>query len=154
MTYNPGGFEPRSEPMGSPAYVPPVQPAYQQYVPTPPPAPPKKRRTGLLIAAGVVMAVIVSATIVFTYLTVTGAAPWTQKQQAIHACEDGIRSLLKSPATAKFSNVTITQSPAGGWDVNGSVDAENGFSALVRNSWDCYAEKKDGHWDGRARLND
>ena len=145
MTYNPGGYEPR-EPMGSPV---PITPPAASW---PPPAnlPSKKSHAGLivgLVAVGmaVLLAAGTGAYFVFFY--------HAEQKQAITQCEARIKSMLRAPATAKFSNEAVAKVPPDGWNVTGDVDAENGFSALVRNQWDCYAHKNaDGTWDVRPSI--
>ncbi len=54
--------------------------------------------------------------------------------ESIVACEDAVEQLLRAPATASFS------STASGSDrvvVDGYVDSENGFGALVRSDFQC-----------------
>jgi hypothetical protein len=60
------------------------------------------------------------------------------------ACQDRVKDLLKSPATAKFSDVAAVPQGAGTWRVTGSVDSENSFGALLRSSFSCMAESDDG----------
>lgn len=114
-------------------------------------APPKRQRTGLLVAL-IAGAVVVSVTITLVALTVIGIAPWSGKQQAIHACEDAMTAGLKSPTTAKYVNVSAS-STAGGWDVIGQVDAQNGFGAMVRTTWECSASNQAGRWTARIDSN-
>ena len=123
-------------------------PVTQPYQPSAPA--PKKSHTGLiigLVAVGlaVLLAAGTGAYFVFFYNA--------ESKQAITECENSVKSMLRAPATAKFSNEAVDKSGADGWDVTGYVDAENGFSALVRNQWDCYAHKNaDGSWDTRPRV--
>lgn len=59
---------------------------------------------------------------------------------AVPVCENAVRDQLKSPATAQF---TVTGKYVGGPDDNvsgtieGTVDSQNGFGALVRSDWTC-----------------
>jgi hypothetical protein len=63
---------------------------------------------------------------------------------AQEACQDRVETLLKSPATAKFSDVVAVPQGADTWKVTGSVDSENSFGALLRSSFACMAESDDG----------
>jgi hypothetical protein len=63
---------------------------------------------------------------------------------AQEACQDRVETLLKSPATAKFSDVVAVPQGADTWKVTGSVDSENSFGALLRSSFTCMAESDDG----------
>jgi hypothetical protein len=56
------------------------------------------------------------------------------------ACQDRVKTLLKSPATAKFSDVAAVPQGADTWKVTGAVDSENSFGALLRGSFTCMAE--------------
>lgn len=61
---------------------------------------------------------------------------------SIRACERAVKEHLKAPATAAFSDVT-SRASGSGWDVQGSVDAENGFGALTRSAFVCAATVTD-----------
>jgi hypothetical protein len=144
-------WQPRNEPYGQPAAPVPAQP-YPAYVQPPIQPPAKKRHVGLIVA-GVCAAFVAAAVCMALFLTLTGVAPWTDQQQARHACEDAVKAQLKSPATAKFSDETISRTPiGGGWDVVGSVDSQNGFGALVRGSWTCHADKQGSGWQIRGHV--
>ena len=58
---------------------------------------------------------------------------------AISACEDEVRTRLKSPGTADFSGSTAINDGAA-WSVSGSVDSQNAFGGVVRNTFDCTVE--------------
>lgn len=58
--------------------------------------------------------------------------------QAKDECRVAVEDRLKAPATAEFSNETAEK--AQGEDeyvVTGEVDSENGFGAMIRNSYTC-----------------
>jgi hypothetical protein len=141
----PVNWTPRSQPLGQPAAPVPISPP--PYPPTY--SRPPKKRTGLIVGlVAIGLAALLAAGTGAWYVFLRTSPP----KQAITACEAGVRSLLKAPATARFSGESASPSGAGGYDVVGNVDAENGFSALVRNTWDCYAVKRNGAWDVRARI--
>lgn len=52
------------------------------------------------------------------------------------ACKDAVESRLKAPSTAKFVDVQSSGSGST-FKVVGSVDAENGFGAMVRSNFSC-----------------
>lgn len=54
--------------------------------------------------------------------------------EAIRYCEDAVRDQLRSPARAEFDSQSTDSNP---YRVSGTVDAENGFGATVRNSFAC-----------------
>lgn len=54
--------------------------------------------------------------------------------EAIAQCEAAIEERLKAPATADFNS---TATGDGTWTVIGTVDAENGFGAMIRSSYQC-----------------
>lgn len=78
MTYIPGSSEPRREPLGPPAYQPPITPTQFQPSPWPtvgpPPAPPKKRHTGLIIGLSIAAAVVLVGAALLT-LALLGKSP-------------------------------------------------------------------------------
>lgn len=51
-------------------------------------------------------------------------------------CEQFVERRLKAPATAEFSESTVMQG-GGEWVVEGDVDSENGFGALIRSEYSC-----------------
>lgn len=54
--------------------------------------------------------------------------------ESIVACENAVEQLLRAPATASFSS---TASGTERVVVDGYVDSENGFGALVRSDYQC-----------------
>ena len=53
-------------------------------------------------------------------------------------CEEGaIRTSLKSPSTAIFSDSSTTKMTKGIYKVSGNVDAQNGYGAMLRNKYTC-----------------
>ena len=53
-------------------------------------------------------------------------------------CEEGaIKTSLKSPSTAIFSNSSTTKLTKGVYKVSGNVDAQNGYGAMLRNRYTC-----------------
>lgn len=83
-----------------------------------------------------------------------GDSPRDTARQAEFVCEEWIREKLKAPSTAEFSGVTSTGSAASGYEVSGSVDAQNSFGATIRSTWVCSARlTADGkEWRGNATL--
>ncbi|EYR62157.1 hypothetical protein N866_11165 [Actinotalea ferrariae CF5-4] len=66
-------------------------------------------------------------------------------------CETWLLDQLRAPSTADFSDVEVTGGPAS-WEVEGSVDAENGFGAMLRSRWTCDIRLDGDTWRGRATL--
>lgn len=65
-------------------------------------------------------------------------------------CRDFVKQRLRSPGSAKFRNpserdgeVVWWSSDDLEWQVLSSVDAQNGFGALLRSQWDCTVRKID-----------
>lgn len=56
---------------------------------------------------------------------------------AQYICEEFVKDRLKSPATADFSDEDRSRSGPRTWVVSGSVDSENGFGAMIRNTFTC-----------------
>jgi hypothetical protein len=65
----------------------------------------------------------------------------TPERQNTRFCEEKVRSELKTPATAVFSKEVFTPMGKGGsdldWDVDGEVDSQNSYGALVRHHFAC-----------------
>lgn len=79
-----------------------------------------------------------------------GDDPWVRAEGAKIACQDMVRDQLKSPASAKFSDVTA--SGIGPWTVRGRVDSDNSFGASVRNSWECTVRLEGDVFRGSAAV--
>lgn len=139
--------------MSDPALPPP-----QTVLPSTPwpitPPPPSRRRVRpatvvVIIVAGLV---VLGAAVVGVGFAVHHGPSDTQ--QAIRACEKSVEGQLKAPATAQFSQET-TDSNGPGYHVEGAVDAQNSFGALVRSRWTCESKRtNDGTWIGTASIED
>lgn len=53
------------------------------------------------------------------------------------AAERYVKQLLKSPSTAEFPSTTAVELSDKNFHVDGSVDSQNGFGAMIRNSFEC-----------------
>ncbi len=53
---------------------------------------------------------------------------------------------MKAPSTAKFSNVKAYElsDQKDIWAVNGYVDSQNSFGAMIRSSWEVQLDYRDG----------
>lgn len=60
------------------------------------------------------------------------------------ACQDRVKTALKSPATAEFSGVKAVPQGGNTWTVRGAVDSQNSFGALLRSTFTCVAQSDDG----------
>ncbi len=59
-----------------------------------------------------------------------------RSQMLIARAHDEVLQVLKSPATARFSDDTIGHSPSKKqYTIHGSVDAQNSYGALLRNTY-------------------
>lgn len=90
---------------------------------------------------------IAGSAAVLTVLAVLGgwyAAQPNMADRAVQTCQNLVRDKLKAPATAQFVDVTFTDWQGGHWTVNGQVDAQNGFGALVRGPFSCELYTPDG----------
>lgn len=69
-----------------------------------------------------------------------------RKVDSIVFAEHVIENLLKSPSTAKFVDVDAYElsNMKDVWAVNGSVDSENSFGAMLRNTWEVQLDYRDG----------
>ncbi len=54
--------------------------------------------------------------------------------------EDYVRNHLKSPSTAEFTSVTVSEINESTYHVQGNVDAENSFGAMTRKEFSCEIE--------------
>jgi hypothetical protein len=97
----------------------------------------------MIVATLAVLVVVALGGLVFVLLRPVPADAATKQ---IAACREKVKVQLKAPATAQFSGEAVTKQPTGElFEVRGVVDAENGFSALLRQRYTCTATA-----DGRA----
>jgi hypothetical protein len=61
----------------------------------------------------------------------------TNQSGAKSACHGAVSTMLTSPATAHFHDDTVTNGKHGHLLVNGEVDSENGFGALLTSAYTC-----------------
>lgn len=66
--------------------------------------------------------------------------------KAIVMCEEFVRDSLKAPATAEFGSTSTSSVYYNTWEVVGQVDSENGFGAMLRNTYVCTVSAKDDVW--------
>jgi len=65
---------------------------------------------------------------------------YARKSSARAECERAVRNSLRAPATASFSGVGATDvrdAGVNGWIVDGWVDSQNGFGAMLRSNYRC-----------------
>ncbi|MEU7176395.1 hypothetical protein ABZ949_33525 [Micromonospora tulbaghiae] len=73
------------------------------------------------------------------------------KNEAIRHCQAAISKKLRAPSTAEFTDTTVSRGDSGFgthyYDVAGTVDAQNGFGAMVRGEYTCeLTQRPDGQW--------
>jgi len=66
--------------------------------------------------------------------------------ELVGACRTEVTRQLKAPATARFSNERAVELGDRFHYIDGSVDAQNSFGALVRSSYRCKAETSGDGW--------
>lgn len=93
----------------------------------------------------------VGAIVVVVALLAGGAAAYqalSEESRAVEACEEDVRARLKAPSTAEFVDDPRVVEGADGYQVTGQVDAQNGFGAMIRNTYTCLAKKAPYGWYG------
>ena len=60
---------------------------------------------------------------------------------AAQACEVVVERQLKAPASAEFTSVAVGGGP---WTVQGTVDSQNSFGAMIRTTYECTVTIRDG----------
>jgi len=81
--------------------------------------------------------IVVAVVVVVALLNGSNSARDNTTSRGIEArtyCEDAIRDRLKAPSTAEFES---SYSGSGPVVVRGTVDAENSFGAMMRNTFQC-----------------
>ena len=105
--------------------------------------PPRARRWPWIAAAAVVVLAVAGGV---TYL----AMP-SDEDTAADRCQTAITAKLKAPSTVKYGDdVTVTSSDGNFgsyYQVFGTVDAQNGFGAMVRAAYHCkVTHESNGGW--------
>lgn len=118
--------------------------------PQPAPARPKKPPIWFLILAA---ALTVSCCIGGIVIATGGDGAGDPRTATIVACEGAVKTILKSPASAKFSDQTSVKN-GDAYTVTGAVDAQNTFGVMIRNRWACTATSEGKNWRATARLLD
>lgn len=120
--------------MSQPTYRFPGAPQYGQAQP-----PRKKSRAPLIVGVAAIVVVAIA-------LAVWLLKPPTLEEQRVDAtdaaaaaCQDAVKDQLKSPSTAEFSDQVITWDDTGAV-IEGNVDSQNGFGAMVRSEWSCFLD--------------
>jgi hypothetical protein len=69
-------------------------------------------------------------------------------RSAQETCHDFVKDRLKAPATAKFESFRDARIEKDGdvFTVEGHVDSENGFGALIRNDYECVVRDDGDVW--------
>ncbi|MEI6597335.1 MAG: hypothetical protein WCL13_03995 [bacterium] len=69
-----------------------------------------------------------------------------RKITSIVFAEAVIKDILKAPSTAKFVDVEAYElsNEKDVWAVNGYVDSQNSFSAMIRNQWEVQLDYREG----------
>lgn len=89
------------------------------------------------------MLILIAVLVMLAGLGIAGYAVirTTPADRAVELCRAEVTRQLKTPATARFSGET-TSHLAGGdsYNVQGHVDAQNSFGALLRKRYGCVAD--------------
>lgn len=96
-------------------------------------------RRGLVVT--VVASVLVLA-VFFGVIALSNASSPTHR--AIRACEVWVLGQLVSPASARFSGERFGD--FAGWRVDGVVDSQNSFGAMLRSDFSCFMVDTGGGW--------
>lgn len=105
----------------------------------------RQKRSGLGLPIGLAAAVLaVVGCAVFLFLSAG-----FEQRSAVEAGQAAVLDRLKSPASAKFldDSVTATKLSGGEWEVGGELDAQNSFGVPLRHHWSAVAKKdSSGTW--------
>lgn len=108
-------------------------------------APKRKRRLWPLLVIGAVL--LLGGAGLAVYLANRPEPAVTDKTGAlITACQAEVRKHLRAPATAQFSGEKPVDLGDRFTYIDGNVDAQNGFGALIRNAYRCKAEPAGDGW--------
>ncbi len=144
--YVPG---PPPQQFGHPSTWPAAQPP-----PAPPSAPtrqPYRASTKSRVVAWSIAVILLGSLAGLIGYSVYGASadPDTVKQSSrklIAACHAAVEARLKAPSTARYSSESVAGLTGTRWKVSGSVDAQNGFGAMLRQGYSCEADRVGDDW--------
>lgn len=112
---------------------------------------PSRARLWIVLAVVLPTLAIGAAAVLAAVLRHDDAPSGPSTSALVAACRAEIRDKLVAPATAQWpGDEVVEEAPASGedvWRVDGAVDAENRFSALIRNYWTCFGAWRHGQWD-------
>ncbi|MDF2047278.1 hypothetical protein P2P98_14015 [Microbacterium sp. Kw_RZR3] len=112
---------------------------------------PKKNNVGLWAACGgCILVPILVIALSFAFSSGKENKPYdpNNASEAIAQCEDLVTSQLKAPSTASFDSAAARNGTAE-WTVTGTVDAQNGFGAQIRSTYQCSMRIKGGKIERR-----
>lgn len=110
--------------------------------PKEPPKPTSNRKVLLIVAA------VVLGGAAFLGSAYGIASPTRDPARgAERACEQFIEARLKAPSTARFPRETVSKNTVGAYVVEGQVDAQNGFGAMIRMDYTCTVSPGDDGWE-------
>lgn len=92
------------------------------------------RRTWGCFGIFIVVIVLIGGCTVWVTLTRDDSDDYNNRFTAIRQCEELVKQQLKAPSTAEFNS---SASGDGTWTVVGTVDAQNGFGAMIRSEFGC-----------------
>lgn len=96
---------------------------------------------GSLVSIGIFVAVIAMAV-----GAAAGFQAWGGESRAKDACEESVANRLRAPSSAEFVRSIATEGEDGVWTVSGTVDAQNGFGAMIRSFYTCKVENEELGW--------
>lgn len=67
-------------------------------------------------------------------------------EQAENVCYSAVLDSLKAPSSAELVEVSAYPSEGDQWIVNGAVDAENSFGAMLRSDFSCTVHQSGDGW--------
>lgn len=94
----------------------------------------KKKSSGCFsIISGIVLIIIIIA--IFSPDPKDSGSKVPDKIDAYLMAKDYVKQELKAPATAEFSDYTCEEGPDSTYSLDGNVDSQNSFGAMLRSSW-------------------
>lgn len=129
-----------------------------QWYPVNRPKPPSNAALNLLMVVGGFIAVAIVLGLASVMFGADDPPPATVPPNgtsidAIDVCHQQVTDQLKAPATAQFQPSESATNVGARWTVSGSVDAQNGFGALIRSDYVCIATYDGtGGWNVTATV--
>lgn len=101
------------------------------------------------------LGVVVGMIVLVFAVTCSGSSDGPSKGGASLAelvCERSVKSQLKDPDSAKFSDVSTRSTGVDTYETTGTVRARNSFGGMAVNTYTCLSDESSGTMNSKSRI--